>query len=353
MIWFSSFRQRPQGQTSKESRDQFDGCPFTIRQLNRTTYLIRENDRFGEKPHIYVKKHTETLPGGQTASVLIVNDTGCGTSAPDNTSKSREWNISTFIDHHLNATGDTLYLIILSHCHYDHILGLSPILRPAKALGEPQSSHVLIASSSHARSFLEPRANLREHSLCNSMGLHCPSYNTTIWTPHNQRLTISHPRLGLQMHLPVTTLHTPGHTPDGLSWYDEEERALYVGDSFYEAPAPILFPNEGNLSDWWRSVNTLISFVNENNKEKGVSRVTLSAGHVTVGVDAMDCLMDVREFVKRVLRDEVRFTKQPAKRGERFGFWSEEGGRFSLGAPLKVMEEGRAGIPGEEWRKSV
>lgn len=48
----------------------------------------------------------------------------------------------------------------------------------------------------------------------------------------------------------------------------------------------------------------------------------------------------------------VRFEEAPEKRGERFGFWWEEGGRFSLGAPLRVVDEGRGGIPEDEWRKA-
>ena len=56
--------------------------------------------------------------------------------------------------------------------------------------------------------------------------------------------------------------------------------------------------------------------------------------------------------MKRVLRDEVTFEEQPLKRGEPFGKWQEDG-RFSLGAPLRVIQEGRLSIPEEEWRSNV
>jgi len=298
-----------------------------------------------------VKKHTQHSPDGRTSTILIVNDTGCGTTARSSFSKTGQWNIKTFIDHHLNPSGSIPYLIILSHCHYDHILGLEPILAPAKIAGWPQSAHTLIASSAHARAFLTPRATLRKHSLCTSLHLACPSYKTNLWAQHNVRLSVSHPRLAIiPMQLPVTTLQAPGHTPDSLSWFDEEERVLYVGDAVYESPAPILFPNEGDLGDWWRSVGMLMGFVAERNGDEGATRVTLSAGHVTVGVDALGCLTEAKAFMRRVLRDEVRFEEQSMKRGERFGCWSEEGGRFSLGAPLRVVQEGRTGIPEDEWR---
>lgn len=287
-----------------------------------------------------MKKHTEVLADGRTASLLIVNDTGCGTTASSKLSPTGQWNIRTFIDHHLSPSSPTPYLVILSHCHYDHILGLHPILRLAH---KRNATGTLITSSDYDPSFVSP-SNLRKHSLCADMGLRLPPYHTSVWAQHAQALDVVHPKLGAQMHLPVITLHTPGHTPDSLSWYDTDERALYVGDAFYETPAPILFPNEGDLKAWWASVEMLVAFVQGQNTE-GKSRVTLSAGHVTTGVDALDCLLGVKDFMTRVLRDEVQFEEEPMKRGERFGSWREEGGRFSLGAPLRLIEEGRKAIP--------
>ncbi|UPX14316.1 uncharacterized protein EKO05_0004804 [Ascochyta rabiei] len=362
VTWFSLHRRASQRHAATEkSQSGPDECPFTIRQLNQTTYLVRERDRFGEYPHIYVKKHTETLPDGQRASVLIVNDTGCGTSTRNHTTTtSQDWNIRTFIDHHLNPNrDDILYLVILSHCHYDHILGLEPLLH------SPQRRNIAILSSSHDPAFLHPRSNLEQHSLCASMNLRCPVYRTSLWAAHDQHLTIPHPHLPTPLHLPLTTLHIPGHTPDSLAWYDAAERALYVGDALYErqspesraapwggeAPAPILFPGEGDLVAWWRSVHLLLGFVERRNAETACRCVTLSAGHVTVGVDAVACLLAVRRFMARVLRGEVEVREQPEKRGERFGYWVEEGGRFSLGAPLRVVGEGRVGIPEDEWRE--
>jgi glyoxylase-like metal-dependent hydrolase (beta-lactamase superfamily II) len=164
------------------------------------------------------------------------------------------------------------------------------------------------------------------------------------------------------MRLPIMTLQTPGHTPDSLSWWDDDERVLYVGDMLYEQesadsraapweredPAPILFPNEGDLSLWWWNLNRLIKFVEARNKE-GLDRVKLSAGHVTANVDALACLMAAKDFMTRILRDEVDFREQPIKRGERFGHWSDRTSAFSLGAPLRVIEEGRLKIPQKEW----
>ncbi|KAF3033839.1 hypothetical protein E8E11_001285 [Didymella keratinophila] len=348
-IWHAAFRKAPELEAPRGfMQRQLDACPFTIRQINKTTYLIRELDRFDENPHIYVKKHTQILPDGCSASLLIVNDTGCGTSVSSKLSRTGQWNIRTFIDHHLNPSSSIPYLVILSHCHYDHILGLNPILRPAHMT---HSTRTQIVSSAHDPSFISP-TNLRKHSLCGELGLRLPPYQTGVWAAHHQALEVVHPRLGAAMQLPITTLHTPGHTPDSLSWYDTDERALYVGDAFYEAPAPILFPSEGDLKQWWGSVDMLVAFVQERNAD-GEGRVMLSAGHVTTGVDALHCLLEVKEFMRRVLRNEVHFEEEPMKRGERFGSWREEGGRFCLGAPLRLIEEGRKAIPVNDWMGSV
>jgi hypothetical protein len=184
----------------------------------------------------------------------------------------------------------------------------------------------------------------------------------------------THPH-GNDMKLPVKVLHTPGHTPDSLSWYDVDERVLYVGDSFYsqqsedtsaapwgpERPAPIIFPKEGNLFDWWASVDKLLAFVGGKNGggEQGMgmdkgeeNRVKLSAGHVTAGVDAQTCLKNVKDFMGRVLRNEVPFSALPDRRGETFGHWNDgPDGEFSVAAPLRIMEEGRKKIPEGEWMK--
>lgn len=46
-IWNSSFRTRPQRNVAPQvMQRQLDECPFTIRQVNNSTYLIRELDRF-------------------------------------------------------------------------------------------------------------------------------------------------------------------------------------------------------------------------------------------------------------------------------------------------------------------
>jgi glyoxylase-like metal-dependent hydrolase (beta-lactamase superfamily II) len=309
-------------------------------------------------------------------NVLVINDTGVGTSifCHPTESSGHDWNIASFIEHNFNPNGDLPYLCILSHCHYDHILGLKYLLhiKPGQVAAAAQNQReVSIVSSSFARSFTTPYEVLMEHSLCNSEGLHAPSYQTSIWAGDDEHIVYRHPSGSmLNMNLPIITLHTPGHTPDSLSWYDLKERVIYVGDSFYEkestdtreAPwgpersASILFPKEGDLLSWWRSLEKLSAFVKARNAEEN-KIVTLAAGHVTISVDAQECLVDVKRFMAKVLRGEARFEEQPLKREERFGHWTDTkqdsaSGGFSLGAPLRIIHEGRERIPKVEWDNS-
>jgi glyoxylase-like metal-dependent hydrolase (beta-lactamase superfamily II) len=316
-----------------------------------------------------VKIHVRLSSKGEKSTVIIINDTGVGTNVPRN-APDQDGNIADFIRRHFNPDGDIPYLVMLSHCHYDHILGLEQLLQSSAhemiaTTSSRRHQDVTILSSSRAQSFATPYKVLMEHSLCNSEDLLAPVYQTSIRARDGEQIVYKH--LLAKLELPILTLHTPGHTPDSLSWYDSEERMLYVGDSFYaqessdtrdapwgpESPAPILFPNEGSIVDWWRSLEKLVALVDAKNQEKG-KRVKLAAGHVTTDADAEEFLRNVKQFMAKVLRKEADFEEVPSKRGERFGTWtskSTEGAfhRFSLGAPLRIVEEGRESVPETEW----
>ncbi|KAI8943252.1 hypothetical protein NX059_001274 [Plenodomus lindquistii] len=325
-------------------------CPFTIRRINDTTHLVRECDEYGEYPHIYVKKCTQIDANGKTASVLVINDTGVGTDVSCRISERLVWNIKTFIDANLNPDDDIPYWVILSHCHYDHVLGLKYFLSSETG----SNAQVQIVSSAHDRSFTTPYKNLQEHSICKDIGLLAPDYRTTTWAENEAPLIYNHPSGGA-MKLPIITLCTPGHTPDSLSWFDTEERTIYVGDSFYgqqsrdtcsapwgiEALMPILFTKESDLYDWWKSLGRLIGFIKQ--KDRGVEQpVKLAASHVTADANAAEFLLHVQGFMTKVLRDELTFEDRPVQRGDAFGVWSDpHDDTFSLGAPLRVVDEGR------------
>lgn len=93
---------------------------FTAQRIASSLFLIVETDDvFGEHPYIYAK----FLPG-----ILVVVDTGCGgrTTKPDTDVTSlREfietWPVEDNDGRPLNPGGEREYIVICTHCHYDHI----------------------------------------------------------------------------------------------------------------------------------------------------------------------------------------------------------------------------------------
>jgi len=95
---------------------------FTARRLTQTTFLIVEwDDIYNEHPFIYAK----VVP---SANTILILDTGCGgaTYNPDISLKCLREFIETIPipDNHgkpLNDGGRMKYIVVESHCHYDHI----------------------------------------------------------------------------------------------------------------------------------------------------------------------------------------------------------------------------------------
>lgn len=165
------------------------------------------------------------------------------------------------------------------------------------------------------------------------------------------------------MDLGITILHTPGHTPDELAWYDHDEMFLYVGDSFYERGGEgmdIIFPAEGNLVEWWFSMMKLKEFVRSRNSSeasmeglegaeeeddwvKVSRRVKVGCGHQTAGADAEVIMRELEDMWWRVLRGEVPVVETKTIAGEACDRWMEPGGhgRFSFRAPRRLTVEAR------------
>lgn len=90
-----------------------------------------------------------------------------------------------------------------------------------------------------------------------------PNYQVTGWANDGQRLLTN-----LGEDLELTLYHTPGHTPDQLAIWDHKERFLFVGDSIYEWAA-ILFPLEGNVTTYSRTIGKMKKLVQGWNQEIG------------------------------------------------------------------------------------
>ncbi|KAL6717864.1 hypothetical protein ACLMJK_003949 [Lecanora helva] len=306
---------------------------FLCTRVNGSTFVIHERDKFEEHPFIYVKLYND-------APYIVLSDTGCGGGSQKH-AYSR--NLREFIEtcpitanegRPLNSRTEDKgilkkYVIICTHCHYDHILGLEHF----------QDASPQIVASWEGKSFVEK--DLPEHSLCKSLDAPTPQYTVTHWARDNSWLFVD----GTPLHLQI--IHTPGHTPDELAWYDRQERHLYVGDSFCERVAndrsyeqAILFPKEGNILKYIDSLKRLLEFVEAKNTDPKADRgtVKISCGHVTSSVEAKEILLAVQSLVVDILSNKVLIVKSEEKRDEEYVTWrGSEEPRFSVEAPKRIM----------------
>lgn len=264
--------------------------------MNETTFLIIEDDAYGEQPYIYVKIYPE---------YLLITDTGCNSSRTYRQVTSLREYLETYPvpaaqGKVLNPEGKKQYIIICSHCHYDHILGIPQFL----------SSDPHIIASDFDRSFI--LEDLPSHSQCKWRDAPTPQYKISHWARHMEPYSFKNTPLRIQF------LHIPGHVPDSLAWYDIDERHLYVGDTFYErkreipipelpddagtvpgmpaTQAAIIFPHEGgNWVQYMSSLDLLLSFIQYENSVlrrrygSGPSdppRVKVGCGHLTYEAEA-------------------------------------------------------------------
>ncbi|KAG8630593.1 hypothetical protein KVT40_002212 [Elsinoe batatas] len=256
----------------------------------------------------------------------------------------------------LNPGGQKQYVIIISHCHYDHIYGLPAFYEQGHASAPP-----IITSSWIGKHFVSH--DIYTHSLARFRNLPRIEYKPTHFVADDTDLIVKAGKLTSDLlstpgdadttNLGITIFNTPGHVPDEIAWYDQAERHLYVGDSIYETgdahgipgiyPGPIIFPKEGNWVTYVESMKRLLSFVqatNLNGGADGEARVMLGAAHNTISVDAEEAIKDVLDFFTRVAKGEVPITRRETTRGEEYCRW-DDGGRFGVGAPLRLCEEYR------------
>ncbi|KAI9148287.1 major facilitator superfamily domain-containing protein [Paramyrothecium foliicola] len=307
-------------------------CPI------QTTFLITEDDKWEEEPYIYAKVYEE---------VLVLIDTGCGGASRDATAQltSLRKFIETYPVHDngnvpLNSDGAKSYVIICSHCHYDHIGGI------AQFTASPNHS---VWASSFNRDFVEGKDRLPTSSLCRFVGMETPNYKVTHWADDGQRLvTNSGEDLGL------TIFQTPGHTPDELAIWDAQERVLFVGDTLYER-GHIFFPPEGNLKLYSETLTRLRSLVTTWNDESfdalnidringaGVeARVKIAGGHITCGADAEQLISNVQGFFYQIAKGEIEALERELLFDDDYVAFYRPDGAIKFLMPKKLLDEYKA-----------
>lgn len=177
------------------------------------------------------------------------------------------------------------------------------------------------------------------HTLCETLGIKTPSYKPLL-VPHLHQI---HSLLSPKTPLGVLVLHTPGHTPDELALYDVNDKMLFVGDSLYEHE-PIIFPKEGSILTWFSSVDFLIKFVtseNEKGTTEGSEEVRINSGHRTVVRPAMEVIEATKAFMMDVVQGREVVRKRMTIREEESVEYRQDGGRFALRCPERLVLEAR------------
>ncbi|KAI0749582.1 Metallo-hydrolase/oxidoreductase [Daedaleopsis nitida] len=303
---------------------------FSARRLTGSTFLIVEvDDVYDEHPFIYAK----LVP---TARTILLLDTGCGgkTRDPDvELTSLREFIERVPVEDNggqpLNpithgGTGGKQeapmrYVVVLSHCHYDHILGVEQFAKDSPVI-----------ASGHDPAFLSSH-NLPTHSLCDDLGITTPSYEPSL-RPHMDAISSDD-----GVSLGIKLLHTPGHTPDELALWDEDEGILYVGDTLYEW-APIIFPNEGSIVQWFDTVDALMALVEKSGKAE---ETRVNCGHKTAMGPGLEVLRTTKAFLMDVVEGREQVKREMRKRGEMHVEYVQIGGRYSLICPERLVNEAR------------
>ena len=157
---------------------------FTVNPIQENTYIVSDS----------------------TGEAAIID---CGALFPE-----EQKAIADYISaHRLRPT-----LLLLTHGHFDHVFGcawaaetygLTPHMHPAD---EPFFAH----AARHAEHFLRS----------------CPDFTVpSSFQPIGT--TDSPPTLALGTHT-LRILHTPGHTPGGVCFYEADEKVLFSGDTIFE-----------------------------------------------------------------------------------------------------------------------
>jgi len=197
---------------------------------------------------------------------------------------------------------DRPVVVLNSHTHYDHIGGNAEFDR---VLGmDTDFTRTTAAGVSHdvVQGEVTPEAVCRPPPA----GFDTASYQIRPFTV-TEFISDGH-RIELGGRT-LTVLHIPGHTPDAVAVLDSASGYLWTGDSFYEAPIWLFFP-ETDLEAYSRSVGRLAALVPKLER--------LFAAH-NIPVSEPERLLELRDAIAAVRSGRASGKEYPDGRVE-FGF---------------------------------
>jgi glyoxylase-like metal-dependent hydrolase (beta-lactamase superfamily II) len=132
-----------------------------------------------------------------------------------------------------------------SHFHYDHV-GNSVSFNEIAVVDLPylraraKGNRLTLARSEHLGAF---------------EGFNAPTWEIDHWLPVGANIDLGHRSL--------TLLHTPGHTYDSVSLWDEENGLVFSGDYLYTGELYAFLPNSG-MGDYLATSESLLSLLPDN-----------------------------------------------------------------------------------------
>jgi glyoxylase-like metal-dependent hydrolase (beta-lactamase superfamily II) len=113
----------------------------------------------------------------------------------------------------LKSLPPDLELIILTHCHYDHVAAVPEIVR---ATGAKVAMH-----EADVPSIMSEKIN------CSAMfNSQSPPLKIDIVLHDGDEIDLGNAKLRV--------IHTPGHTPGSICLYDTQSKAMFTGDTVFE-----------------------------------------------------------------------------------------------------------------------
>lgn len=133
---------------------------------------------------------------------------------------------------HIKSEGLQVEAILLTHGHFDHIMGIGDLRREFPV---PVYAH-----EGDRETLLDPSLNL---SISYTDGY---TFDGATYVRDGQTLELA----GASFQV----IHTPGHTPGGVCYYLENEKVLFSGDTLFQnSVGRTDFPNS-SMSDLIRSL---------------------------------------------------------------------------------------------------
>jgi glyoxylase-like metal-dependent hydrolase (beta-lactamase superfamily II) len=269
-----------------------DGDWFEVQRLPHAVTMIRE-------PHHSEDVKSYLIEGEREVAVL---DTGLGVG-----------DFTCLVA----ALSEKLPKVLQTHAHWDHI-GASRHFDDVRVHpSEAEGLRAGFPASRYVAAFADGLVERERLPADFDPGGGLPGREPTGWLEDGEQID-----LGGRV---LEVIHTPGHSPGGVSFLDRQARALFAGDLLYLGQMYIFFPNSDPAAfrDSLRRVSALLSEVDTIYPAHGHSPITPN---------------DVRAI--RDAYEEVWAGRLPDRDGSLFGF------------PLTIHDFDRFSflMPAGEWR---